>query len=110
MQQKTITREEAQKLVLNIPYEESTFFTVHFIKRTTGELRIMNCRRGVKKHLSGQPNSSGTLGLGYNAKSKNLLPVFDVQKGQYRSINCETIQKIIYRGTEYTVQEENPKE
>lgn len=100
----TLTREQLQELVKNIPFDESSVFTVEFVKRTTGELRVMNCRRGVKKHLTGRPNSSGTLGLGYNAKSKNLLPVFDMQKREYRMINCETIRCLKYKGIVYNVE------
>ena len=90
-----ITKEEAKELVLNIPYDESTFFTVVFVKKDK-TLRTMNCRRGVKKHLRGGE-------LGYNAKPKGLLSVFDVQKKGYRMINCETIKEIKYKGQHYKV-------
>jgi hypothetical protein len=61
-------------------------FTVDFIKKD-GTLRTMNCRLKVIKHLKGGK-------LPYDAESKNLLPVFDMQKGAYRIINVDTIQDI----------------
>lgn len=63
------------------------FFTVMFIKRTTGELRKMVCRKGVKKYLKGGPPA-------YNFSEKNLVPVFDVEKGEYRSIPLENIVEL----------------
>ena len=62
-------------------------FSVEFIKRTTGEPRKMVARVGVKKHLKG-----GT--LNYNAAEKNLLTVFDMEKGQYCSIPVDAVYSI----------------
>lgn len=56
------------------------FFTLEFIKRTTGELRVMNCRLGVKAHVKG-------VGRTFDPKEKDLLGVFDLQKQGYRFIN-----------------------
>ena len=67
---------------------ERNIFTVEFIKKD-GSLRVMNCRLGVKKHLRGGE-------LSYNASKKNLLPVFDMDKGAYRIINVSTIQEVRY--------------
>lgn len=72
------------------------FFSVHFIKRTTGELRKMNCRFGVKRYLSGE-------GAKYDFESKNLISVFDVQKHEYRVINLETIRRIKINHEEFSV-------
>lgn len=60
-------------------------FTVSFIKRTTGEVRRMNARFGVKKHLKGGS-------LSYDPAAHRLIGCFDVQKGEYRMINIETIR------------------
>jgi hypothetical protein len=46
----------------------------------------MNARFGVKKHLRGGE-------LAYDASSKNLIPVFDLTKKEYRMINVSTIKK-----------------
>jgi len=91
-----LTQAQMQEKVLGIPHEDGVIFSVTFIKRTTGELRRMNCRRGVKKYLAGGE-------LGYNAKAKALLPVFDLQKGEYRMISCESIQELVFRGETYRV-------
>ncbi len=61
----------------------SKIFTVEFVK-LNGEIRKMTCRLGVTKHLKGGS-------LGYDAKAKNLLPVFDMVKQEYRMINFDSI-------------------
>ena len=81
-------REELQKIL-----DSGRIATVTFRKRTTGEVRVMNCRSGVKKHLKGTSPR-------YNAASKNLITVFDMQKGQYRSINCDSIISVKAGGKE----------
>ncbi len=59
-------------------------FSVVFKKRTNGEIRKMRCRMGVTKYLKGGERA-------YDFKEKNLLPVFDLEKGEYRSIPIEAI-------------------
>ena len=73
-------REDVIKLI-----EESKghIFRINFIKRTTGELRKMRCRIGVKKDLKGNPP--------YDAKEKQLIHVYDMDVKQYRSIPYEGI-------------------
>lgn len=71
-------------------------FTVKFIKRTTGELRTMNCRTGVKKHLKGGEKK-------FKDSNKNLLTVYDLQKKGYRSIPVESIQEIVVEGETITL-------
>ncbi len=65
------------------------FFTATFIKKN-GEIRIMNCRLGVKKHLKGGE-------LSYDAEKLNHLIVFDVVKKAYRSINLNTLISITFK-------------
>ena len=74
----------------------SEVFTVSFIKRSTGELRVMNCRFGVKKHLQGGE-------LAYNPKEKNLLMVFDMQAKGYRSISLEGVESATINKVSYEV-------
>jgi hypothetical protein len=71
-------------------------FGVTFIKRTTGEVRDMNCRGGVRKHLRGGE-------LAYDPKAKRLITVFDMAKGDYRMINCDSIIRIAVDGTTFRV-------
>ena len=69
-------------------------FTVTFIKRTTGEVRTMNARLKVTKHLKGGE-------LKFNPYSRNLLPCFDVQARAYRFINFDSITEIKMDGEIY---------
>jgi len=82
---KTITAEQAKEMVEG--YKGNKFFTVTFVKRTNGELRVMNCRKGVKKHLKGGVKK-------YDPKAKNLVCVYDVQSKGYRSIALESIKEV----------------
>lgn len=66
-------------------------FGVEFIKRSTGELRRMNCRLGVTKHLRGGKSS-------YSANKKELLTVFDMTNKGYRSIPIEGIRSVSVGG------------
>lgn len=73
-----------------------TIWTITFIKRTTGEVRVMNARFGVTKHLKGGS-------LKYDPAKKNLLGCFDVKGGTesepgYKMINLETLINLKFRG------------
>ncbi len=74
------------------------FFSVKFIKRTTGELREMLCRTGVKKYLKNNPERPGI-----NFKENYLIPVYDVQKKEYRAISIEGIREVKIGGVWYRV-------
>jgi len=70
------------------------FFRVIFTKRTTGELRTMDCRTGVSKFVKGK-------GKKYEPKDKDLICVWapanwDPENGDagYRSINLRTVCEI----------------
>jgi hypothetical protein len=71
-------------------------FSAVFIKKN-GERREMLCRLGVKKHLKGGS-------LAYDAKARNLLPVFDMQKEDYRMINISTLLELKINGVKYHFQ------
>lgn len=75
--------------------QSGKFFTVEFIKKD-GSRRVMNCRTGVKKYTTGK-------GLSFNPIAKSLLPVFDVQKKDYRFINLSTIIWVQVSGVKYWV-------
>lgn len=87
-----INLEEAKKL---LKQTDGKFFSVTFVKKD-GTLRDMTARLGVKKHLRGGE-------LPYDAESKNLLPVFDVVKEDYRMIGLDTIVKMKVDGVEYVI-------
>ena len=70
------------------------FFTVEFIKRTTGEVRKMNCRTGVSKGVTG-------VGKSYDPEEKRLVTVWDTQAKNFRSINLDGIIKVTSQGVEW---------
>lgn len=72
---------------------DGKIFTVKFFKRSNSELRVMNCRLGVKKDLKGD-------GPKYDAFSKGLITVYDMQAKGYRNINMECVISITIGGKE----------
>lgn len=68
-------------------------FSIRFIKRTTGELREMVCRQGVKKGLVEIPSRDGV-----DWKQHGLIPVWDMGLKAYRSIPIEGIREIKVEG------------
>ena len=89
-----ISREKAREKLLSA---ENTMFSVVFIKRTTGEVRRMLCRTGVRKHLSGGE-------LKFIPIRKGLLSVYDMQSKGYRFINLETLISFKLGGKTYEIQ------
>jgi len=85
----TITKEEAERRIRES--DDGKIFTVTFVKRSTGETRVMNCRKGVKKYLRGGE-------LKYDPSKKGLVSVFDMQAQGYRTISLEGITKISMNG------------
>lgn len=74
-------------------------FGVRFVKRTTGEIRDMQARMGVTKHLAGGEPS-------YDREAKQLLCVFDMAKKSYRSIPVEGVLSLTVDGIHYGVTDE----
>ena len=74
---------------------DGQIFSVEFIKRSTGELRKMTCRMGVKKYLRGGSKP-------YSAKAKSLLTVYSLDSEGYRSIPVENVQRITVSGQTFT--------
>ena len=87
---KTITPSEVIKIV-----NDGKIFGATFVKKD-GTIRVMNCRRGVSKGVTGE-------GLKFNPADKQLLGVFDMQKDQHRFINLETLSQIRHGGEVYEV-------
>lgn len=84
----TLSRSEAVSAIQGI---RSEFFTVEFVKRTTGEYRKMNCRKGVTKHLAGGPAA-------YNPNDHDLIWVYSMDAPGYRSIPMEGIISVATSG------------
>ena len=89
----TITRDKVREIVSNT---NGQFFNVEFKKRTTGELRYMTARVGVSKYITGE-------GLKYNAKEKDLLPVYDMIAKGYRMVRIDGITRLRANGETYIV-------
>jgi len=80
---KEAVRINRDELVQKIKDTKGEFFTVTFVKKD-GTTRTMNARLGVKRYLKGGE-------LPYDPAERGLLPVFDVQKNEYRIVNIPTI-------------------
>jgi len=88
-----INREDAIEMIKD---SQGKIFGVSFIKRTTGEIRHMSARRGVRKEVNGQ-------GLKYDPESKKLLTVYDMNKQGHRMLNIETLYRLSLKGIDYTI-------
>lgn len=86
-------RDAVQKIVST----KGKVFSARFIKRTNGEVRNINCRLGVTKHLKGGE-------LKYKPASKNLVGVFDMQGGEYRMIDIDGLLEIQVEGEGFAVE------
>lgn len=91
---KEYTKQDLVKAILN---SAGNFFTVTFEKKN-GELRELNGRLGVKKHLRGGV-------LGYNPAEHKLISVFDIQKGAYRMINIDGLKKVSVNKKVYEIKD-----
>jgi hypothetical protein len=83
-------------VVSAIKKTEGRIFTVKFIKRSTGEERVMKCRYGVARDLKG-------VGPAYSAEEHKLITVYDIEKEGYRAIPIESISYVKIDGVEHTV-------
>ena len=90
----TIINKSTESALDVIQKSKGKFFTVEFVKRTTGEVRKMNCRTGVKKGVTG-------IGKSFNDSDKGLVTVWDAKISQFRSIPIENIIKITSQGVEW---------
>jgi hypothetical protein len=90
---KAIKLAEAAEMIRN---SNGTIFGVDFVKRTTGEVRKMTARLGVKKHLKGGEAA-------YDAAAKDLIFVYDITKKAYRSVALDAITAVRFGGEVYEV-------
>lgn len=84
-----ISKFEAYRLMIDTK-NTGKIFTVTFIKRD-GTIRKMNCRLGVKKDLSNNPNKRPQ---NYNPDEHSLLSVYDMKAKGYRSIRLNTVIRL----------------
>jgi len=92
---KAIKLAEAAEMIRN---SNGAIFGVDFVKRTTGEVRKMTARLGVKKHLKGGEAA-------YDAAAKNLIFVYDIAAKGYRTIALDAIKAVRFGGEQYEVEE-----
>jgi hypothetical protein len=88
-----LTRQAALDMIQK---SHGKFFTVVFKKRSTGELREINCRTEVVKHLKGGEKK-------FSDKEKELVTVYSVADKGYRSIPLEGLRTIKFNGVLYHV-------
>tara|TARA_A100001201_G_scaffold138264_1_gene129036 strand:+ start:2116 stop:2418 length:303 start_codon:yes stop_codon:yes gene_type:complete len=87
---KVIDRPKLVKIAIN----SNRIFRIDFTKKDN-TFRIMICRGGVKKGVTGK-------GLKYNPKDYNNAIVFDMQKDGFRTIPIERVHSLTYKKTKYT--------
>ncbi len=87
-----INKDQAIQILLDT---KGKIFTVIFNKKD-GTERVMNARLGVKKYLKGGA-------LPFDPVEKGLLPVYDLQKNDYRLVNKNTIKTIKIGSNIYNV-------
>jgi hypothetical protein len=75
-----ITKEQIRNIV------KSHFFYVEY-KKKNGDLRTMNAKLGVKKHLKG--GKSNVDGI------DTMIPVYDMQAKGYRTLNLDKIEYVV---------------
>ena len=93
IEQYPIARDKAIQMIKD---SRGKIFGVSFIKRTTGEVRHMSARRGVRKDVTGE-------GLQYDPESKQLLTVYDMNKQGHRMLNTETLYRLSLKGMDYII-------
>lgn len=95
---------DKQKTIKNLLNQHrGKIFSVEFVKRTTGEKRVMQARQGVVNGatpLKGGEWANGTAG---NAVEHDLILVTDINlekagKHSRRSIPLESVTKIVVAG------------
>jgi hypothetical protein len=90
----TISKDDLQQLAQDIRERAGgTIFSICFKKRSNGEIRTMHARFGVTKGL--KDNGQGRA---YDPKDYDLLTVYDVAHGGYRSIPLDNILWVRIRG------------
>lgn len=93
-----ITRKQAAEILIDMKQEnKGKLFSVEFVKRTTGEIRLLCGRFGVEQYLKGGQAA-------YNFLEKGLVCVFDIQKMAYRCINLETLLTLKINGISYEIE------
>lgn len=99
-----ITHNQCRELLYRHRTDESTIFSIKFVKRSDRSERSMLCRFNVKKHLKGgtQP---------YNPSDYDLITVFEMGvafdpktgKPPYKCIPMDAVYAMKMGGVEYQI-------
>ena len=74
--ERLLTADEVQAFITEM---NGKAFTIEFVKRSTGEVRVMNATTDYAEHLKGGQAA-------YDFADKALMPVWDLDKQAFRSI------------------------
>jgi hypothetical protein len=88
----TLTKEQL-RYVLNT--SKGKIMTIVYRKKN-GEIRVINTRTGVKKNIKGT-------GLKYDPAKYGYVILWDIRKGNYRTVNPETASKLVSQGKTYNI-------
>ncbi len=88
-----VSPNEMSNIIMHATKKTGNFFTVRFRKKD-GTVRVMNCRGGVKKHLTGG-------GRVWNPESKGMVFVWDTVAKGYRTLITKTATFEASDGQEY---------
>jgi hypothetical protein len=93
MSEQTLKRESVGDFLKSL---NGKFFTVEFIKRTSGERRVMRATTNYESLLKGGEAK-------YNFDEKKLLPVRDLEAQAFRSIALDAVLVIRANGNIYNI-------
>ena len=88
---KRYTKEQRLLSMIEETGDTGRIFGVKFIKRTTGEIRKMTARLGVRKGVKG-------VGMSFSPASKGLVIAYEMPESRFRSIPLENILSLTVDG------------
>ena len=94
--EKSLKADEVEQFLRSL---NGKFFTIEFVKRTTGEVRKMTATTNYQSKLAGGDAT-------YSFTEKKLIPVWDLGKQAFRSIPLDAVLTIKANGNAYKVNHE----
>ena len=88
----TTNKTKANILRAGIKALNGKFFSVDFVKKD-GTPRTMTCRTGVKKYVKNTQPST-TAKRKSTLKDRGLMGVFEINTGNYKTLNLNTVSRI----------------
>ncbi len=82
-----------EQILKQIDKAQGRFFRIGFVKRSTGKPRGMTARIGVRNWKTKEGDQKAVTGEGmkYDPKKRDLLPVYDAQKKDYRMVSLDSV-------------------